>query len=115
MENTQETPESPHVGALHTEEILDKLTDEAIHLKVNHDGVYYFGSKELASLIAKCYTQGKQDGIKESNSGKLMYERGRKDREEEIFSKVGFLRQWLNEKPESHIVTNEEIIGFLKL
>src|SRR3990167_11467302 len=38
-----------------------------------------------------------------------------KETMEKIRSKVGFLRQWLNEKPENRLVTNEDIDKWLGL
>ena len=34
---------------------------------------------------------------------------------EDMIRKVGFLRQWLNEKPEDRLVTDADIINWLKL
>lgn len=46
---------------------------------------------------------------------KEYYELGRADAEKIIDGRVGLLRQWLNEKPESRLVTNEDILYWLGL
>jgi len=46
---------------------------------------------------------------------KEYYALGRSDTEKIISGRVGQLRQWLNEKPESRVVTNEDILYWLGL
>lgn len=50
-----------------------------------------------------------------ANSGRKLYQIGASDARAIIRKKVGGLRQWLNEKPEQRLVTNEDIEYWLDL
>ncbi len=109
---------------------IEKVLKEFDVLWNEHDGAHFYKDEFkdfIKHALAAAQEEGKKterekheadfDNLEDSSWGKafrmMCEEEGYRRAVEEVNKDIGFLRQWLNEKPTDRLVTNEDIRKFL--